>query len=148
MTSSRTCKQKNLSWKLELLKYLMCSSTTQYIVDTGAMSSLEQRNNSFFQRNNSTLSLVVLTWLWQLQQFFLNEEKKDKIGDWNNFGKYTGTTANNLKDTTPLPNINFSSASTPKVLTQIPATATSSQRAPRELPESSNLQALVKYVSW
>jgi hypothetical protein len=71
-----------------------------------------------FQRNNSILSLVILTWLQQLQQFFLNEEKKDKNGDWNNFGKYTGTTTNNLKDTTPLANMNFSSVSTPNVLTQ------------------------------
>ncbi len=63
--------------------------------------------------------MVVLTWLRQLQQFFLNEEKKDKNGDWNNFGKYTGTTTNNLKDTTPLANINFSSISTPNVPTQI-----------------------------
>ncbi len=73
----------------------------------------------FFQQNNGTLSLVVLTWLRQLQQFFLNEKKKDKNGDWNNFGIYTGTAANNLKDTTPLANINFSSVSTPNVLTQI-----------------------------
>ncbi len=36
---------EKLSWKGELLKYLMCSSTTQYIVDTGAMSSSEQRKN-------------------------------------------------------------------------------------------------------
>jgi hypothetical protein len=47
------------------------------------------------------------------------KKKKDKNEDWNNFGKYTGTTANNLKDTTPLANINFSSVSTPNVLTQI-----------------------------
>jgi hypothetical protein len=72
-----------------------------------------------FQKNNGTLSLVVLTWLQQLQQLFLNEEKKDKDGDWNNVGKYIVTTANNLKDATPLANINFSSVSTPNVLTQI-----------------------------
>jgi hypothetical protein len=60
-----------------------------------------------------------LTWLQQLQQFFLNEEKKDKNGDRNNFGKYTGISTNNLKDATPLVNINFSSVSTPNVLTQI-----------------------------
>jgi hypothetical protein len=72
-----------------------------------------------FQQNNGTLSLVVLTWMQQLQQFFLDEEKKDKNGDWNNVGKYTGTTSNNLKHTTPLANINFSSVSTPNVLTQI-----------------------------
>jgi hypothetical protein len=29
----------------------------------------------FFQQNNGTLSLVILTWLQQLQQFFLIEEK-------------------------------------------------------------------------
>jgi hypothetical protein len=51
-----------------------------------------------FQQNNDTLSLVVSTLLQQLQQLFLNEEKKDKNGDWNNFRKYTGTTANNLTD--------------------------------------------------
>jgi hypothetical protein len=33
--------------------------------------------------------------------------------------KYIGTTANNLMDTTPLANINFSSVSTPNILTQI-----------------------------
>jgi hypothetical protein len=55
----------------------------------------------------------------QLQQFFLSEEKKDKNRDWNNFRKYTGTTSNDLKYTTPLGNINFSSVSTPNVLTQI-----------------------------
>jgi hypothetical protein len=52
-------------------------------------------------------------------EVFLNEEKKDKNGNWNNFGKYTGTTTNNMKDTTPLANINFSSVSRPNVLTQI-----------------------------
>jgi hypothetical protein len=35
------------------------------------------------------------------------------------FGKYTGTTSNNLKHTTPLANINFSIVSTPNILTQI-----------------------------
>ncbi len=39
------------------------------------------------QRNNGILCLVVLTWLRQLQQFFLNKEKKDKNGDWNIFWK-------------------------------------------------------------
>jgi hypothetical protein len=56
--------------------------------------------------------------LSQLQQFFLNEDKNDKNGDWNIFRKYTGTTSNHLRDTS-LTNINFSSASSPNVLTQI-----------------------------
>jgi hypothetical protein len=37
-----------------------------------------KKNN--FQRNYGILSLVVLTWLRQLQQFFLNKEKKLRIG--------------------------------------------------------------------
>ncbi len=72
----------------------------------------------FFQQNNRILSLIVLAWLRQLQQFFLNEDKNDKNGDWTIFGKYTGTTSNHLRDT-PLANINFSSASSPNILTQI-----------------------------
>jgi hypothetical protein len=75
--------------------------------------------SNFFERNNGILSLVVLTWLRQLQQFFLNKENKDQNGDWNIFGKYTGTTTNNMKETTPLANINFSSVSIPNSLTQI-----------------------------
>ncbi len=71
-----------------------------------------------FQKNNGTLVLIVLTWLRQLQQFFLNEDKNDKNGDWNIFGKYTGTISNHLKKT-PLANTNFSSASSPNVLTLI-----------------------------
>ncbi len=60
----------------------------------------------------------MLTFLRQLQQFFLNEDKNDENEDWNILGKYTGTTSNHLRDT-PLANINFSSASSPNVLTQI-----------------------------
>jgi hypothetical protein len=56
--------------------------------------------------------------LRQLQQFFLSEDKNDKNGDWNIFEKYTGTTSNHLRDT-PLANINFSSVSSPNILTQI-----------------------------
>jgi hypothetical protein len=72
----------------------------------------------FFLQNNGTLSLIVLTWLRQLQQFFLNEDKNDKNGDWNIFGKYSGTSSNHLRDT-PLANINFSSDLSPNILTQI-----------------------------
>jgi hypothetical protein len=71
-----------------------------------------------FQQNSGTLSLIALTRLRQLQQFFLNEDKNDKNGDWKIFEKYTGTTSNHLRDT-PLANINFSSASSPNVLTKI-----------------------------
>jgi hypothetical protein len=43
-----------------------------YIVDTGGRSSLVQ-SKKILQRNNITLSLVILTWLRQLQQFFLDK---------------------------------------------------------------------------
>jgi hypothetical protein len=73
----------------------------------------------FFERCNGILSLVVLTWLHQLQQFFLDDEHGHKNGDWNDLGKYTGVTTNPMKDTTPLANINFSAAAKPKLLTKI-----------------------------
>jgi hypothetical protein len=72
----------------------------------------------FLQQNNTTLSLVILTWLQQLQQFFLNKNT-DKTGDWNIFGKYCGPTQNLLKNTAQLANINFSKYSTQNNLTQI-----------------------------
>jgi hypothetical protein len=73
----------------------------------------------FFKQGNGVLSLVVLTWLRQLQQFFLNDEHTHKNGDRNELGKYTGVTTNPMKDTTPLANINFSTIAKPKVLNQI-----------------------------
>jgi hypothetical protein len=72
----------------------------------------------FLQRNNTTLILVILTWLQQLQQFFLNKNT-DKNGDWNIFVKCCGTTQHLLKNTAPLANINFSKYSTQNNLTQI-----------------------------
>ncbi len=62
--------------------------------------------------------MVILTWLQQLQQSFLNKNT-DKNGGWNIFGKYSGTTQNLLKNTAPLANINFSKCSTQNHLTQI-----------------------------
>ncbi len=70
------------------------------------------------ERDNGILSLLVLTWLRQLQQFFLNDERKAENGDWNTLGKYKGTTGNLLKET-PLANINFSTASETTTLQQI-----------------------------
>jgi hypothetical protein len=61
----------------------------------------------FNGRQNKTLTLVVLTWLHQLQQYFL-QSPNDNNGDWSKLGKYCGTTANHFKSTTPLANINFS----------------------------------------
>ncbi len=73
----------------------------------------------FFEQSYGILSLVLLTWLRQLQQFFLNDKHGRNNGDWNDLGKYTGVTTNPMKDTTPLANINFSTAAKPEVLTQI-----------------------------
>jgi hypothetical protein len=101
----------------EILKVLFDKDKTQH---NGHWTRVQFGTKSrFFDRPNGILSLVVLTWLRQLQQFFLNDEYKDKNGDWNIFGKYTGTTTNNMKETTPLTNINFSSVSSPNTLTQI-----------------------------
>jgi hypothetical protein len=61
----------------------------------------------FNGRQNKTLTLVVLTWLRQLQQYFL-QRPNNKNGDWSKLGKYCGTTTNPLKNTAPLANINFS----------------------------------------
>ena len=76
-------------------------------------------STKFFNRDNGIMSLLILTWLRQLQQFFLNDEHKAENGDWNIFGKYTGTSSNLLKDTAPLANINFSTASEKDTLQQI-----------------------------
>jgi hypothetical protein len=61
----------------------------------------------FNGRQNKTLILVVLTWLHQLQQYFL-QTPNDKNGDWSKLGKYCGMITNPLKATAPLANINFS----------------------------------------
>ncbi len=61
----------------------------------------------FNRWQNKTLTLVVLTWLRQMQQYFL-QRPNDNNGDWSKLGKYCGTTTNHFKSTTPLANINFS----------------------------------------
>jgi hypothetical protein len=64
---------------------------------------------------NFKLSLIGLTWLPLLQQFFLppkiaNLEK----GDWNKYGYYCGTTSNPMAKFSPLANINFSRKLSPE----------------------------------
>jgi hypothetical protein len=61
----------------------------------------------FNGRQHKTLTLVVLTWLHQLQQYFLQRPNNNN-GDWSKLGKYCGTTTNHFKSTIPLANINFS----------------------------------------
>jgi hypothetical protein len=42
--------------------------------------------------SNSSLYLLILTWLRQLEQYFYNfESNGDSLGDWNKHGKYYGT---------------------------------------------------------
>jgi hypothetical protein len=56
--------------------------------------------------NNSSLYLLILTWLRQLQQYFYSfEGRGDSVGDWNKYGKYYGT-PKPMKDA-PLANINM-----------------------------------------
>ncbi len=61
----------------------------------------------FNGRQNKTLTLVVLTWLRQLQQYFLQRPNENN-GDWSKLRKYCGMTTKHFKSTTPLVNINFS----------------------------------------
>jgi hypothetical protein len=56
--------------------------------------------------NNSSLYLLILTWLRQLQEYFYNfKGGGDSAGDWNKYGKYYGTPTP-MKDA-PLANINM-----------------------------------------
>jgi hypothetical protein len=73
----------------------------------------------FFEQNNSILCLVVLTWMRQLQEFFLNVDNLPSNGNWNKWGKYTGVSTNPYKQTMPLANINFSTLEKPGVIEQI-----------------------------
>jgi hypothetical protein len=55
--------------------------------------------NKFLIRLNQTLSLVVLTLLHQLQQYFC-DKKITNNGDWNKHRKYCGTTTNRMGKST------------------------------------------------
>jgi hypothetical protein len=58
---------------------------------------------------NFKLSLIVLTWLHQLEQHFLHPDMATSDnGDWNKYGKYCGTTSNPMAKSAPLANINIS----------------------------------------
>jgi hypothetical protein len=60
----------------------------------------------FKTSNNSSLYLLIFTWLRQLQEYFYNfEGGGDSAGDWNKYVKYYGTPTP-MKDV-PLANINM-----------------------------------------
>jgi len=64
----------------------------------------------FKTANNSSLYLLILTWLRQLEQYFYNDDGNDEFDcDWNGHGRYYATTASMLK-ASPLANINMAKA--------------------------------------
>ena len=72
----------------------------------------------FIKQHNTTLSLVILTWLRQLQQFFYGEITKEN-GNWSAMGKYTPTNRNPTIATSPLSNILFSTYDKQTILNPI-----------------------------
>ncbi len=69
----------------------------------------------FMENENFKLSLIVLTWLRQLQQYFLNADiANSPDGDWNKYGKYCGVSTNPMAKNVPLANINFSKNLSPQ----------------------------------
>ena len=59
--------------------------------------------------SNSSLYLLILTWLRQLEQYFYNfEGNPDSSGDWNKHGKYYGTPS--MLKAAPLANIHMAQA--------------------------------------
>jgi hypothetical protein len=61
------------------------------------------------ENHNFKLSLIILTWLRQLQQYFLTPViKNSPKGDWNKYGKNCGVSTTPMAKNTPLANINFS----------------------------------------
>ena len=64
---------------------------------------------NFKTLNNSSLYLLILTWLRQLEQYFYNfEGNGDSSGDWNKHGKYYGTPS--MLKAAPLANIHMAQA--------------------------------------
>jgi hypothetical protein len=81
----------------------------------------ETEHNSYFGKlnfgskekfktlSNSSLYLLILTWLRQLEQYFYNfEGNGDSSGDWNKYGKYYGTPS--MFKAAPLANIYMAQA--------------------------------------
>jgi hypothetical protein len=81
----------------------------------------ETEHNSYFVKlnfgskekfktaTNSSLYLLILTWLRQLQQYFYNFDGNDDFdGDWNEHGRYYATTS--MVKTSPLANIHMAKA--------------------------------------
>ncbi len=59
---------------------------------------------------NTTLPLVMLTWLRQLEKYFYKIDDTNDGGDWNTHGKYCPVRAQNVTKEFPLENIHMSKA--------------------------------------
>jgi hypothetical protein len=59
---------------------------------------------------NTILPLVVLTWLQQLQEYFLEIGDNKEIGDWNGYGKYCAVKARHVSKEFPLDNVHMMKA--------------------------------------
>ncbi len=55
--------------------------------------------------NNTTLALVVLTWLCQIQEYFYQIGDANENGDWNVHGKYCRVKAKHVSRKFPLDNM-------------------------------------------
>ncbi len=67
---------------------------------------------------NTTLPLVVLTWLHQLQEYFYEISDTNLSGDWNSHGKYCSIKNKYVSKDIPLENIHMSKAND-KAVTKI-----------------------------
>jgi hypothetical protein len=64
---------------------------------------------------NTTLPLVVLTWLRQLEEYFYEISDNNKHEDWNAHGKYCPVKARNKSTEFPLDNIHMIKANSTAV---------------------------------
>jgi hypothetical protein len=84
-----------------LLNKTAHNSTSEKIILFGS-------KQKFMHLNNTTLYLVVLTWLRQLQQCFLEKTEYKPARDWNKYGRYCGTLSKVAAGHPTLLNINIS----------------------------------------
>ncbi len=66
--------------------------------------------DKFAKMTNTTLPLVMLMWLCQLEEFFYKIGDTNENGDWNTHGKYCPVKARILTKDFPLENIHMSKA--------------------------------------
>ncbi len=84
---------------------------------------------NFMATQNFKLSLIVLMWLHQLQQYFLCfKMATSDNGDWNKYEKYCGTTSYPMAMYAPLANINFSKKCHPMIRTSLTMFCNSNQK--------------------